>query len=240
MPDRLRPSWDFDDLEASQVSLRAALAREATASGRAEVMTQLARLAGLRERFGEGHKLLDEARDLAGDSTAVAIRLDLERGRLFRSGGDGAAGLPLFESAFQRAVTAGDDFLAADAAHMAALAAGGRQAFLNWTQRGLAIATAATDPADRYWAGPLLNNLGWELAEAASMWLHWTPSSRRWRSVFAFPIGSARSAWPGRRSPKLSAPWDAKRRPARCWLLTPAAEEPGGGRARRRAGQPRP
>jgi hypothetical protein len=43
---------------------------------------------------------------------------------------------------------------------MAALAAPDREGFVAWTNRGLELAERA--PAAAYWAGPLLNNLGWE------------------------------------------------------------------------------
>ncbi len=88
------------------------------------------------------------------------MRIDLERGRLRRSGGDPAAALPLFESAFARASEAGELFLAADAAHMAALAAPDEAGVVEWTDQGIAV--AESDESARYWLGPLLNNLGWE------------------------------------------------------------------------------
>ena len=162
MGDRLRPLWDFDDLAATEARLRARLAAEPDAAGRAEVLTQLARVEGLRDRFSEGVRLLEEAESLAGSATVVAIRVELERGRLLRSSGDRPGALPHFEAAYTRALAAEDGFLAADAAHMAALAAHNLAGFEEWTRRGLAIAEASADPAVRYWAGPLLNNLGWE------------------------------------------------------------------------------
>jgi tetratricopeptide (TPR) repeat protein len=58
-------------------------------------------------------------------------------------------------------------FLAADAAHMAALVATDRDGFLDWTNRGIALAEG--HEAAAYWAGPLLNNLGWELYEAGEL-----------------------------------------------------------------------
>jgi tetratricopeptide (TPR) repeat protein len=92
------------------------------------------------------------------------VHIDLERGRLRRSGGDKEAALPLFESAFEAASEAGEGFLAADAAHMAALAAPDRGGFLAWTRRGIELGEA--DDGARYWLGPLLNNLGWEHHDA--------------------------------------------------------------------------
>jgi tetratricopeptide (TPR) repeat protein len=152
MSDPLRPLWDFDDLDASEARFRAL---------RAEALTQLARVEGLRGRFAEGDQLLDE---VEVDDSRVRIRVELERGRLRRSGGDKEAALALFESAFAQAVEAGEDWLAGDAAHMCALAAPDRDGFLEWTNRGLEL--AGSSEAASYWLGPLLNNLGWEHFDA--------------------------------------------------------------------------
>jgi tetratricopeptide (TPR) repeat protein len=151
--DPLRPYWDFDDLDATEASFRAL---------RAEALTQLARVEGLRDRFAEGDRLLDEA--ATQTDPRVRIRIDLERGRLRRSSGDRDAAVPLFEAAYEAALAAGEDWLAADAAHMCALAAPDRDGFLSWTQRGIALAERSE--AASYWLGPLLNNLGWQHFEA--------------------------------------------------------------------------
>jgi tetratricopeptide (TPR) repeat protein len=152
MNDPLRPLWDFDDLDASEARFHAL---------RAEALTQLARVEGLRGRFEEGDRLLDEVET---DDPRVRIRVELERGRLRRSSGDKEAALPLFESAFAQAVEAGEDWLAGDAAHMCALAAPDRDGFVEWTNRGIEL--AGSSDAASYWLGPLLNNLGWEYFEA--------------------------------------------------------------------------
>jgi tetratricopeptide (TPR) repeat protein len=162
--DRLRPLWDFDDLDGSEARLRAALGEERTDAGRAEVLTQLARVLGLRGDFGAGEQLVDEAADIAGNEGIAAARVDLERGRLRRSSGDRQAALPLFESAFEKAARAEQWFVAADAAHMAALASPGREGFVEWTQRGIEL--GQEHEVASYWAGPLFNNLGWEHYEA--------------------------------------------------------------------------
>ena len=150
--DPLRPYWDFDDLDESERRFRAL---------RAEVLTQLARVEGLRGDFASGETLLDE---ITEEEPRVRIRVDLERGRLRRSAGEKEAALPLFERAFAAAVEAGEDWLAGDAAHMCALAAPDRDGFAAWTQRGLELADRSEAAA--YWAGPLLNNLGWEHVDA--------------------------------------------------------------------------
>jgi tetratricopeptide (TPR) repeat protein len=153
--DRLRPLWDFSDVDGSEQRLRAALAAEGDDRGRAEVMTQLARIDGLRGRYAQGRRLVDEAEALAGDDDVVRARLLLERGRLLRLSGDLAASLPLFEEAFETALHARQDFIAADAAHMAALAGD----MTTWTQRGLDLAEQSSAAVP--WIAMLLNNLGW-------------------------------------------------------------------------------
>lgn len=167
MDDRLRPLWDFDDLDGSEARLREQLADETTDPGRAEVLTQLARVRGLRASFEEGDALLDEAARLASGARAVEARVDLERGRLRRSGGDPDAARPLFESAHASALDTEQYFLAADAAHMAALVAGGREGFVAWTNRGLEVADAHEGAS--YWTASLLNNLGWEHYDAGEL-----------------------------------------------------------------------
>ena len=151
--DPLRAYWDFDDLDTTEARFRAL---------RAEALTQLARVEGLRNRFDAGDRLLDEA--ATESDPRVRIRVELERGRLRRSSGDKEAALPLFESAYAAARAAGEDWLAADAAHMCALAAPDREGFVAWTRRGIEL--AETSQAASYWLGPLLNNLGWEHFDA--------------------------------------------------------------------------
>jgi tetratricopeptide (TPR) repeat protein len=160
--DALRQLWDFDDLDLTEERFRDLLATASSDTQRAEILTQLARVEGLRGEFGQGDRLLDEAEALAGSSARV--RIDLERGRIRRSSGDEAGALPLFEAAFAAALDEGAAFLAADAAHMAALAAPDRQAAAAWTQRGVEVAKRSEDAV--YWLGPLLNNLGWAQYDA--------------------------------------------------------------------------
>lgn len=166
MGDPLRALWDFDDLDASEARFRTR-AEETAGADRAEVLTQLARVRGLRGDFDGGDALLDEAAGLAGSSAAALARIDLERGRVRRSAGDRERALPLLESAFAVAVEADQHFVAADAAHMAALAAPDRDGFVAWTNRGIQL--AESDGGARYWIGPLLNNLGWEYYDSGDL-----------------------------------------------------------------------
>jgi tetratricopeptide (TPR) repeat protein len=156
--DRLRPLWDFDDLDASEERFRAQLAQETTDAGRAEVLSQLARVDGLRGRYEECDVLLDEAEGLGG----AEARVLLERGRRARSSGQPGAGQAQFEQAFELARASGEDVLAVDAAHMIAIV----DDMERWTARGVEIAGASDDPGVRYWLGPLYNNVGWSRYEA--------------------------------------------------------------------------
>jgi tetratricopeptide (TPR) repeat protein len=151
--DRLRPLWDFDDLDASAGRFCAQLERETTDAGRAEVLTQLARVEGLRGRFEQCDALLDEAEALGG----AEVRVLLERGRRERSSGRLGAGVAQFAEAFEQARASGEDVLAVDAAHMVAIV-GDSEA---WTARAVEIAASSDDPGVRYWLGPLYNNVGW-------------------------------------------------------------------------------
>ncbi|HEY2354454.1 MAG TPA: hypothetical protein VGH79_06115 [Gaiellaceae bacterium] len=153
MGDRLRPLWDFDDLDASEARFRAQLERETTDAGRAEVLTQLARVDGLRGNWAECDAFLDEAEALGG----VTARSLLERGRRARSSEQPDWGLDQFRAAFDVARETGAAALAADAAHMLALVDDAEA----WTACGIEIAGSSGDPGVRYWLGPLYNNVGW-------------------------------------------------------------------------------
>ena len=164
MKDELRPLWDFGDLDASEARFTERLDAEQNDGLRAELLTQLARVDGLRGDFEDGERRLREAEAVAGSSERAGIRIDLERGRLRNSNGDPEAALPLFVRATERAEEQGELFIAADAAHMAAIAAPNREERLAWTKRGIELAESGD--GGRYWVGPLLNNLGWDQYEA--------------------------------------------------------------------------
>jgi tetratricopeptide (TPR) repeat protein len=120
---------------------------------------------GLRNDFDACDRLLEEAERLAGASVVAKVRIDLERGRKLRSSGDPAGALPRFEAAFASACASAEYYLAGDAAHMCALAVSeDRAAMEEWSRCGLDL--GEREPAAAYWAGPLLNNLGWAYFDA--------------------------------------------------------------------------
>jgi tetratricopeptide (TPR) repeat protein len=165
MGDRLRQLWDFDDLEASRERLTEQLERETSDTGQAEVLTQLARVAGLAGDLDGADRLLDRAGLLGADDVAVRARVALERGRALRSSGNEAEAAPAFAEAYDLAREAGHTWLAADAAHMLAIVATTDEDRETWTGRGVDAAESSADPADAYWVGPLMNNLGWSYLE---------------------------------------------------------------------------
>ena len=128
------------------------------------MLTQLARVEGLRGDFEAFGRLLDEAEPLAGESGVANVRGELERGRRFRSSGDPEAAFPLFQSAFGRALDAREFFLAGDAAHMCAISVDDVKLQDEWTERGLDLGEG--EPDAEYWSGPLLSNLGWAYFDA--------------------------------------------------------------------------
>ena len=159
--ERLDELWDFDDPAKSQRAFETALTEVPAGSAAASILTtQLARALGLRGRYSEADVVLDSIKDPDG---ALAARVLLERGRLRNSSGQTDAAVPLFEAALLIAAAEGADFLAADAAHMLAIADGDRAA--HWTARGLVTVDESTDPRTKRWAVSLHNNLGWRLVD---------------------------------------------------------------------------
>jgi len=155
------PFWDFDDPAASEQRFRVE-AESADPDDRLVLMTQVARALGLQEEYDEGQAVLD---DLSPTTDEVAIRIALERGRLFRSTGDPEQARPLFEAAAQSASAARLEVLHVDALHMLALVAEpSERVALN--ERALTAARGAKDPAARNWDASVLNNLAMVYADA--------------------------------------------------------------------------
>ena len=98
----------------------------------------------------------------------VRVRSRLERGRLFRSGGDPAASMAPFEGAWELARALGEDGLAVDAAHMLAIV-DAPPGEATWHQRALDLADTSPQPAARKWRGSLWNNIGWARFEAGDL-----------------------------------------------------------------------
>lgn len=155
--------WNFADPAGSERRFAALLVRVAgDPEAEAVVRTQIARSQGLQRRFDDGHATLDEVeRSPAARGARVAVRLDLERGRLFNSAREPERARPLFAAAYERACQAGEEALAVDAAHMLAIVETDPVLQETWNQRALETAEHSSDPLARRWRASLLNNMGW-------------------------------------------------------------------------------
>lgn len=157
----IRSLWNFGDPAESERRFLAAL--EGSTGDRAlELRTQVARTYSLRREFAKAHQLLDDLElALAAAGVKPRLRALLERGRTFNSAGEKQTARGLFLRAFELGVSAGEDDLAADAAHMIAIVEGGEEA-LAWNKKALHIAKNSPDEDARKWIASLLNNIGYE------------------------------------------------------------------------------
>ena len=164
MPDRLRPLWDFDDLDGTSSRFREQLDAEEFDSGRAEVLSQLARVEGMRDDFDACDELL--TRPSRSRARSRRQRPDRARARpkvpFQRRPGRGAclsSSRPSPARARRRVLPRGRR-----GAHVRDLrrATGTRRS----NGRNVVSTSASVEPDAAYWAGPLLNNLGWAYFDA--------------------------------------------------------------------------
>ena len=130
-----------------------------------QLRTQIARTLGMRKKFEEAHKELDEVEKRLTEEVPVAhARYLLERGRAFNSSKKKDKARPLFEKAWAVALKAKADFHAIDAAHMIGIVVPVEEK-LAWHEKAMALAEKTEDESARGWLGPLYNNLGWAYFE---------------------------------------------------------------------------
>jgi len=160
----IRALWDFDDPVGSEQRFRAAAAA-ADGPERAVLLTQVARALGLQERYADGHALLDDLTDPSDKPGRLQAHVDLERGRLLRSAGQGDQARQYFADAARLAAEAGDEALEVDALHMSALLETVPADAVRANREALDRARASSDPEARRWEASLLNNLGCALVD---------------------------------------------------------------------------
>ena len=155
--------WEYSDPAASETRFREALG-SARGEERLEILTQVARSLGLRKRFDEASKVLDDIEHEAGGAgPRVRARYELERGRVYNSSGHAAEARSRFLSAWETASQAREEGLAVDAAHMVAITFQGTEEALDWNSKGLAIARGSRDPKAQSLVPAMLNNSAWDL-----------------------------------------------------------------------------
>ncbi len=194
--------WDYSQPVESESRMRGLLPRAEGHPGyHAELLTQIARAQGLQRRFEAAHETLDEAEAvLSGaaesEGRVARIRLLLERGRVYNSSGRPEEARPLFEEALAAAREAGEDYHAADAAHMLGIVAPVAEQ-LRWHQEALEIAEESDDERARGWLGPLYNNIGWtyhDLGEYEKA-LHTFQRGLAWREAKGQEEEARRARW---------------------------------------------
>lgn len=165
---RLSDLFDHDRPAESERALLK-LAQSALACGNRELAAasyaQAARAQGIQDKLPEARESLAEAAPLAG-TARTRIRILLEQGRIARRERKPEQARSLLAEAFDKAKLERQDALAADAAHMLALIEPGAT-YLEWTERGLAIAEGSADPIARRWVGNLAYNAGVRLSESS-------------------------------------------------------------------------
>jgi len=154
--------WNFEQPDASEATFRLELGKLPVDWGsRLELMTQIARAQGLQRRFDEANATLDQVEQrLAGHAPRVRIRYLLERGRVLNSSRQPERAIPFFRSALDQARTAGEDFLAIDAAHMLGIAEPPAER-LDWNLLAVELTERTSDARSKRWLASLYNNIGW-------------------------------------------------------------------------------
>jgi tetratricopeptide (TPR) repeat protein len=150
--------WDYNSPEISEERFRQALAQESNPGVIGELTSQIARTYSMRRRFDEAHALLDEVE--RSSESRVRVRYLLERGRTLNSSQHQDLARPLFLEAHEIASECSEEFLAADAAHMVAIASEGETA-IEWNLRTMETARRSSDPRAKKWIASAGNNLGW-------------------------------------------------------------------------------
>lgn len=163
--------WDFRDPKASELRFRR-FVRRARDANRCDLhdegLTQLARAQALQSNFRGARRTLSALKPRRPDlAPRTETRYLLERGRVFNSSGAPRRALPLFRAAWRIARDHGEDALAVDAAHMAALATSGATQAA-WNARALALSDSSRDRGARRWRASLLNNIGWSQINAGA------------------------------------------------------------------------
>src|SRR3954464_6309362 len=97
--------WEYTDPATSEYRFRTALT-SAHGDERLELLTQIARTYGLRQRFSEAHDVLNQVEEqLIRAGPRPRVRYLLERGRTFNASGDAETARVLFVEAWELAQT---------------------------------------------------------------------------------------------------------------------------------------
>jgi hypothetical protein len=154
--------WDYDHPDKTEQKFRDLLPKIkmlGDASLLLQLQTQIARCQGLRGKFEDAHRTLDEVeKQLTDDHPVARVRYLLERGRVFNSSDHPDKAKPLFAAAWERANATKEIGFAIDAAHMIAIAESDVSKQIEWNLKGLTL--VEKDSKQERWLPSLWNNLG--------------------------------------------------------------------------------
>lgn len=156
--------WDYNNPEETEKKFREilpAVKDSGNQSAYLQLLTQIARTFGLRMKFDEAHKILDEVeKQLNDDNYLPLIRYCLERGRTFRSSKQVEKSRDYFIKAYELAVKHNEDNYAIDAAHMLGIIEPFKEA-QEWNELAIKITENTKDEKAKRWIGSLYNNTAW-------------------------------------------------------------------------------
>jgi len=159
--------WDFNDPAATEERFRQFFDSQDDISLRAEILSQIARAQGLQMKIEEAHRSLDLADSLlaASDTSAegfkiAAIRLMLERGRVFNTNGEKEKAKDFFLKAYDYGRDHKIDRYLVDAAHMMGIVEPPEKQ-MDWNLRAIDIIENSEDSSLAGWLGIMYNNSAW-------------------------------------------------------------------------------
>lgn len=158
-------TWNFGDPAGSFVKFNQVADDAQDGLDRLRYMTQAARCLGLQRNFDGARQILADVEAAEHHSDDLFARFYLESGRVLNSSGKREEAIPLFEDALEFSKKAGADYLTIDAVHMLAIAHQPEKA-LEWGDVAMNMIEESDQEDAKKWTGPVLNNHGWNLADA--------------------------------------------------------------------------
>ncbi len=125
-----------------------------------QILSQIALVQAMQQKFVEAHETLDTAEALLAPEYDLArVRILLERGRVYHQAGDVDKALPLFMQSYELSAQHGFDFHTANAAHMIAIVEKRPEDKIKWNEKAIELARASKGTRAQAWLGALYNNL---------------------------------------------------------------------------------
>ena len=126
-----------------------------------QMLSQIALMQAVQQKFDQAHATLDDAdKQLQPKDYVAAVRLLLERGRVFQQAGDIDQAKKYFDESYELSKLHDLDFHTINAAHMIAIVVSTLEEKIAWNELALSLALQTQDKKAVQWLAPLYNNLG--------------------------------------------------------------------------------